>query len=115
VSDTTFQRGEVYLIDLGDPVGHQPNGLRPGVIVSCTYFNKALPNLIFVLPFTTNVRGLLSEVPVDPPEGGMKKRCAVRTDQLRAVAVVRFQARLGRISPKTMNKVDHLLRLILDL
>jgi mRNA interferase MazF len=50
-------RGEVYQVDLGRPVGHEPAISSPGVVVSSDLFNNGPGELVAVVPVTSPVTG----------------------------------------------------------
>ncbi len=49
-------RGEVYDIDLGQPVGHEPAALRPAVVVSTDIVNNGPGELVIVVPVSRRGR-----------------------------------------------------------
>lgn len=46
-------RGEVYHVDLGQPVGHGPGFRRPAVVVSVDMPNNGPGGVVVVVPITT--------------------------------------------------------------
>ena len=56
-----------------------------------------------------------TEVAVAPPEGGLSKPSVVLLNQIRSVDRCRLIARLGRLRPETMTRVDQALRISLGL
>jgi len=71
-------RGEVYDVDLGQPVGHEPGFLRPAVVVSVDILNTGPGGVVVVVPDTVTVTdtatatatagayGLRSHVEIEP-------------------------------------------------
>ena len=57
--------------------------------------------------------GLL--VSVQPPEGGLSKPSAVIGERVRTVSSDRLDRRLGIVAPKTMQRVEQVVRIILGL
>lgn len=68
-----------------------------------------------ILPLTANLRPIPERIPLSPPEGGVKARSMVITEQIRTIRQTRFVARAGRVSPSTMERVEDALRLFLAL
>ena len=58
-------RGEVYDVDLGQPVGHEPAFRRPAVVVSVDTLNNGPGRLVVVVPVTSAAYGLRSHVEVE--------------------------------------------------
>ena len=108
-------RGEVYYVDLGQPVGHEPAFRRPAVVVSVDILNNGPGGLVVVVPITTADYGLRSHVELDPEGSGLDRISYARCDQLRVVSVDRLSARQGLIGPERMHAIDQALRFILDL
>src|SRR5262249_57827983 len=79
------QRGEVWLADLDPSFGHEQGGRRPALVVSVDPFNAGLSGLVVVLPITSRIRPLPLHVPVDPPEGGLRRSSAILCDAIRSI------------------------------
>jgi mRNA interferase MazF len=108
-------RGEVYLVDLGQPVGHEPAFRRPAVVVSVEILNNGPGGLVVVVPITTASYGLRSHVELEPEGSGLDHTSYARCDQLRVVSVERLSSRQGMIGPDQMRAIDQALRFVLDL
>ncbi len=108
-------RGEIYNVDLGQPVGHEPAFRRPAVVVSVDILNNGAGGLIVVVPVTTTGYGLRSHVELDPEGSGLDHASYARCDQLRVVSIERLSYRQGMVSPEQMNAIDQALRFVLDL
>ena len=109
-------RGEIWWAELSPTVGHEQSGRRPVLIVSADRFNVGHYNMVMVLPLTTRLRGWPTRIRIDPPEGGVNLPSEIQGDQLRALDLQRLTQRLGpAISPATMQSVDRVLRVILNL
>ena len=107
-------RGEIYNVDLGQPVGHEPAFRRPAVVVSVDILNNGA-GLIVVVTVTTTGYGLRSHVELDPEGSGLDHASYARCDQLRVVSIARLSYRQGMVSPEQMNAIDQALRFVLDL
>jgi mRNA interferase MazF len=108
-------RGEIYVVDLGQPVGHEPAFRRPAVVVSVDILNNGPGGLVVVVPITTTGYGLRSHVELEPQDSGLDHISYARCDQLRVVSVERLSYRQGMISPEQMRAIDRALRFVLDL
>lgn len=108
-------RGEVYLVDLGQPVGHEPAFRRPAVVVSVDILNNGPGSLVVVVPITTAGYSLRSHVELEPENSGLNHVSYARCDQLRVISVERLSSRQGMIGPEQMQDIDQALRLVLDL
>ncbi|MCV7270108.1 type II toxin-antitoxin system PemK/MazF family toxin [Mycobacterium doricum] len=108
-------RGEVFDVDLGQPVGHEQAFDRPAVVVSVDILNNGPGGLVVVVPVTTAGYGLRSHVELEPANSGLDHTSYARCDQLRAVSTERLSSRRGLIGPEQMQAIDQALRFVLDL
>lgn len=91
-------RGEVWWCE---PPGV---GRRPVVVLSR---DAAIPRLrrALIAPCTTTVRGLPSEVVLEPSEDPVPKRSAVNLDSVESVSIGVLVDRIGRLSDGRMTQV----------
>ena len=75
-------RGEVYQIDLGQPVGHEPAFHRPGVVVSSDLFNNGAGGLVVIVPVASVSYGLRSYIELEVGASGLEHRSYARCDQI---------------------------------
>ncbi|MGH3563100.1 MAG: type II toxin-antitoxin system PemK/MazF family toxin [Mycobacterium sp.] len=108
-------RGEVYSVDLGQPVGHEPGFVRPAVVVSVDIVNNGAGGLVVVVPITSMAYGLRNHFEVGPGTSGLDHTSYARCDQLRVIANERLASRLGHIRPDELQSIEQALRFVLDL
>ncbi|SDU83990.1 mRNA interferase MazF [Microlunatus sagamiharensis] len=108
-------RGEVWDVDLGQPLGHEPGFRRPAVIVSVDVLNNGPGGLVVVVPVTSAAYGLRSHVELEPGPAGLDHVSYARCDQLRVVSTERVVRHRGTVGLAAMRAVDQALRFILDL
>jgi mRNA interferase MazF len=109
-------RGEIWWADLDPIKGHEQGGRRPVLVVSTNYFNNGPADVVLVIPLTRTDRRIPIHVPIQPPEGGVAARSLILCDALRSVAKERLGDRpLGSVSTQTMQRVESILRLLMDL
>jgi len=107
-------RGEVYHVDLGRPVSHEPAFRRPAVVVSVDILNNGPGGLVVVVPITTTGYGLRSHVELEPEGSGLDHTSYARCDQPRVVSVERLSSRQGMVGPDQTRAIDQALRFVLD-
>ena len=108
-------RGEVWLADLNPTRGHEQAGQRPVVIISDDIMNDGPSGLVIVLPMTSTLRPIPSQVRVSPPEGGVRNKSAVLCEAVRSISIDRLARRWGALSPATMRHVEDCVRILLGL
>ena len=91
-------RGDVWWCE---PLG---TGRRPVIVLSR---NASIPRLrrVVVAPCTTTIRGLASEVILEPGQDPVGRRCAVNLDSIESVSVAVLVERLGSLSSEKMFEV----------
>jgi len=91
-------RGEVWWCELPEI------GRRPVVILSR---DAAIPRLrrALIAPCTTTIRGLASEVMLDPGDDPVPQRSAANLDSVESVSLGVLVERLGRLSDDRMRDV----------
>ena len=94
----TPMRGEVWWCEPPEI------GRRPVVVLSR---DAAIPRLrrALVAPCTTTIRGLPSEVVLEPGEDPVDRRSAVNLDLVESVSLGVLVARLGRLSDARMRQI----------
>lgn len=108
-------RGEIYSVDLGRPIGHEPAFRRPAVVVSADILNNGAGGLVVVVPITTAGYGLRSHIELEAEATGLHHTSYARCDQLRVVSVQRLTETLGMVGPGDMDSIAQALRFVLDL
>ena len=88
-------------------------GRRPVVVLSR---DAAIPQLrrALVAPCTTTIRGLASEVVLEPEEDPIARRSAVNLDSVESVSVAVLVERLGRLSDQRMREICAALEIAVD-
>jgi mRNA interferase MazF len=101
------ERGEVWWCELPEV------GRRPVVVLSR---DAAIPRLRRTLigPCTTTIRGLPSEVVLEPDDDPVPRRSAVNLDSVESVSVGVLVQRLGRLSDQRMEQVCEALAVAVD-
>ena len=100
-------RGEVWWCEMAGI------GRRPVVVLSR---DAAIPRLrrTLVAPCTTTIRGLASEVVLDPGSDPVSRRSAVNLDSVESVSVAILVSRLGRLADAQMRAICKALEVAVD-
>jgi mRNA interferase MazF len=109
------RRGEVWLVSLAPTAGHEQTGRRPAVVISEDVFNSGPADLVILLPITSRLRPIPSQVPLSPPDGGLDRESAVLCEAIRSVSHRRLVRRLGAVSAARLGLVEDALRILLRL
>ena len=100
-------RGEVWWCEMAEI------GRRPVVVLSR---DAVIPRhrRALVAPCTTTIRGLASEVVLEPGEDPIPRRSAVNLDSVESVSVGVLVERIGRLSDQRMRQICAALEVAVD-
>jgi mRNA interferase MazF len=100
-------RGELWWSEIADV------GRRPVVVLSR---DAAIPRLrrALVAPCTTTLRGLASEVALEPGPDPVPRPCAVNLDSIESVSVAVLVQRMGRLADVRMREICAALQVAVD-
>src|SRR3954470_4074583 len=114
----SFQRGDIYFVDLDPSLGREQSGTRPAVVISTDWLN-AQPLVISVAVGTSGhnlSKDYPSNVRISPSESGLPAETVFLCFQLRSLDPRRFRrAPAGRLSESAMARLDAALRRCLEL
>jgi len=101
------ERGEVWWCELAEI------GRRPVVVLSR---DAVIPRhrRALVAPCTTRVRGLVSEVFLEPGEDPVPRHCVANLDSVESVSVAVLVERLGRLAGSRMRQICAALAVAVD-
>lgn len=108
-------RGELWLVDFGNPIGREQSGRRPAVIVSADPLNDSRAGVVIVVPLTTAHRGLPSHIEIDEPGSGLDEVSYAKCEDVKSISEERLIARLGAVSEQALFQIARTLRFLLDL
>ncbi len=100
-------RGEVWWCEMAEI------GRRPVVVLSR---DAAIPRLrrALVAPCTTTIRGLVSEVLLEPGVDPIPRRSVVNLDSVESVSIAILVSRLGRLADIRMRAICAALKVAVD-
>jgi mRNA interferase MazF len=96
-----------------DPtIGAEIQKTRPALIVQNDVANRHSP-ITIVAAITSQFDDVLypTEVPIQPPEGGLTIPSVVLLNQIRSIDKRRLVRRLGMVTPTTMERVTRALQI----
>ena len=110
-----MRRGEIYLADLGSPVGHEQSLTRPVLVLSAQPWLDSLPPVVTVVPLTRTRRESPTHVEVEPGESGLRETSYIKCEDVRAISPLRLRRRLGHAADDVVLRVEVILRRLLGL
>lgn len=105
-----IKRGEIYYADLSPVVGSEQGGVRPVLIIQNDVGNRYSPTVIAA---AISSRGDKSRLPTHvrlPSEGtNLDHNSVVLLEQVRTIDKRRLRDRVGNVSRRSMDEVNHAL------
>lgn len=103
-----MKRGDIYVCDFGDPIGHEQGFRRPAVLISHDDLSRY--GVPIVLPVTRTKRGYATHVELD---GVLPVTSYVQCEQIRAVSHERLIRRVATLDQLHLAQIELILRRIL--
>jgi mRNA interferase MazF len=110
----TARRGEVWLIDFGEPIGSEQAGRRPGVVVSADRLNESRAGVVIVVPCTTTRRELPSHIEIEAGDSGLDETSYAKCEDIKSVSEQRLLNRLGAAGDEALFAIARALGFLLD-
>jgi mRNA interferase MazF len=112
---TSARRGDVWIVDFGDPIGHEAGFRRPAVVVSDDAVNAGPAGVVIVVPITSRPRGNPVHVEIEPGESGLDGVSYARCEDVRSLSDARLVTGLGRVSVANLFRIEQVLGWLLGL
>ena len=106
-------RGEIWLVDFGDPIGSEQAGRRPAVVISADRLNRSRAGIVIVIPCTTRRRGLPSHVELDPTTSGLYDVTYAKCEDIKSISEQRLIAKLGATNDEALFQITRSLSFLL--
>lgn len=108
-------RGEIWLANFSPTRGSEQADRRPVLVVSNNIFNKSAVNLCIAIPLTSKLREIPSHILIKPPEGGLKVPSVIMCEAIRSISRERLEVKWGSVSKSTLDVVEDILKILMDL
>ena len=102
---------QTWLVDFGQPIGHEEGWLRPALVVGSTTHCTLRIEMALVVPLTTRDRRLPHHVRIASKSAGLRQVSWTRTEEINTVSTERFTRSLplGAISAEEIEELSLLL------
>ena len=109
-------QGDLFWVDLGDPVGSRPGFRRPFVVVQNDLFNRSRLSTVIVCAVTSNLRRAEAPGNVLLPKGAgnLPRESVANVTQLFTVDKGELTDRIGRLGGDRMADILRGIDLVLD-
>lgn len=108
-----MRRGDIFLADLGEPVGHEQALTRPVLILSAQPWIDSNPPVVTVVPITRTRRSSVTHIEIEPGSSGLRATSYAKCEDLRAISPVRLGRRFGEAEVEVTLRIEVVLRRLL--
>lgn len=111
-----IRQGDIYWVDLGEPVGSEPGYRHPHVVVQNNVFNASNIRTVVVCAITSNLRRgrAPGNVVLDAGEGGLPRQSVVNVSQIFTVDKQHLDEYIGALSPTRVRQILAGIALVLE-
>jgi mRNA interferase MazF len=109
----TTNRGDIWLVDFGDPIGSEQSGRRPAVIISADRLNQSRAGVVIVIPCTTRRRDLPSHIELDPQTSELSEVSYAKCEDIKSISEKRLIAKLGSANDEALFDISKALAFLL--
>lgn len=111
-----INQGDLFWVDLGDPIGSEPGYRHPHVVVQNNVFNRSRISTVVVCALTSNLRH--AEAPgnvlLDHGEADLPKQSVVNVSQIFTVDKRCLGERIGTLSHQRIRQILDGIRLVIE-
>jgi mRNA interferase MazF len=109
-------QGDIFWIDLDEPIGSSPGYRHPHVIIQNNVFNRSQISTIIVCALTSNLRRAQApgNVLLEPGEAGLSKQSVVMVSQIFTVDKGQLSEPIGTLSKKRVRQILDGIKLLTE-
>lgn len=102
-----IQQGEIYWVDLGQPIGSEPAYLHPYVVIQNDLLNQSAIRTTIVCALTSNLRraAAMGNVLLDSGEADLSEQSVVNVSQIFTVDKALLTDRIGKLSRARVQEI----------
>lgn len=111
-----IRQGEVYWVEMDEPLGSEPGYVRPYVVIQNNVFNQSRMHTVLVCALTSNLRRGQDpgNVMLDAGEAGLPKPSVVVISQLVTLDKTQIGDFIGTLSRSRVGQILAGLRLLTE-
>lgn len=102
-----IRQGDIYWIDLGQPIGSEPGYICPYVVIQNDLVNQSQIRTVIVCALTTNLRRAraIGNVLLEPNEANLPEQSVINVSQVFTVDKTLLVDRIGRLSKERVQQI----------
>jgi len=101
------QQGDIYWVELGDPIGSAPGYRHPHVVIQNNDFNNSRIRTLVVCALTSNLKRVKApgNLLLDPGEANLSKPSVVNISQIFTVDRSQLDEKISTLSPQRVRQI----------
>ena len=111
-----ISQGDIYWIDLGEPVGTQSAYRHPHVVIQNNIFNRSRIATVVVCALTSNLKraNAPGNVLLEIDEANLPKQSVVNVSQIFTVSKDQLQQKIGTLSKERIEQILSGIKLVIE-
>lgn len=111
-----INQGDVFWIELGEPVGSAPGYIHPHVVIQNNLFNRSRLNTVVVCALTSNLKRAVApgNVLLEAGEANLSKPSVVVVSQLFTVDKTLLNDYIGTLSNRRIRQILEGIKLLME-
>lgn len=102
-----IRQGDVFWVELGDPMGSSPGFVRPIVVIQNNVFNRSRINTVLVCALTSNLQFAHTpgNVLLSQGEANLPKQSVANVSQIITVDKTQLVEKIGSLSTRRVREI----------
>ena len=102
-----IHQGDIYWIDLGQPIGSEPGYVHPYVVIQNDVLNSSRIRTVIVCALTSNLRraAAIGNVLIEPGEANLPDQSVVNVSQIFTVDKAPLTEKVGKLSRQRVRQI----------
>ena len=111
-----INQGDIFWVDLGEPLGSEPGYRHPHVVLQNNVFNRSRINTVVVCALTTNLKRAKSpgNVLLGKGEANLPKQSVVNVSQIFTVEKSQLDEYIGAVSRRRISEILKGVNLVIE-
>lgn len=111
-----IKQGDIYWVNLGEPVGSEPGYRHPHLVLQNDVFNASLISTVVVCSLTSNLKRAQSpgNVLLNKGEANLSKASVVNVSQIYTVNKDELTEKIGKVSAERMQEIIAGVQLLIE-
>ena len=111
-----INQGDIFWIDLGNPVGSEPAYRHPHIVIQNNLFNRSRINTVVVCALTSNLKRAMApgNVLLEAGEANLPRQSVINVSQIFTVDKRQLDEYIGTVSRERMKEILAGIRLVIE-